>query len=77
MEPKEAHKYAKWCNDNGTIIYPVPLYDKGNSYHIAVERNKEASVGTMVFQSETKGNEKNVWEQIRFIYKLIYEKNHP
>jgi hypothetical protein len=52
MEPKRRTN-AAWCNDNGTIIYPVQLCLK-YSYHIAAERNKEASVGAMVLRRRTR-----------------------
>jgi hypothetical protein len=76
MEAKEAHRYQKWCNDNGTRIYPIPLYDKSNSYKICVEQGLKANTGKLVFEDNPKGNEPSVWDQIRQLYKIIYEREN-
>ena len=76
MEAKEAHQYQKWCNDNGTRIYPIPLYDKSTSYKICVERNLEANTGKLIFEDNPKGNEPSVWDQIKELYKIIYEREN-
>lgn len=76
MEAKEAHRYQKWCNDNGTRIYPIPLYDKSNSYKICVERRLKSNTGTLVFEDNPKGNEPSVWDKIRELYKIIYEREN-
>lgn len=76
MEAKEAQQYQSWCNDNGTRIYPVPLYDKSTSYKICVERNLTASIGKLVFEDNPKGKEPSVWHQIRELYKIIYKRDN-
>lgn len=76
MEILEPHQYMKWCNDQGTRIYPIPIYDKSTSYRICIERNLEASTGKLVFEDNPKGNEPSVWEQIRLLYKIIYEREN-
>ncbi len=76
MEVKEAHQYQKWCNDHGTRIYPIPLYDKSSSYKICVERNMVASTGSLIFEDKPKVWQVSVWDQIRILYKIIYEREN-
>ena len=76
METKDAHRYQKWCNDNGVRIYPVPLYDKSSSYKICVERNMEASTGKLIFEDKPKVGQVSVWDQIRILYKIIYKRDN-
>lgn len=76
MSPKEAHQYQKWCNDNRIRIYPIPIYDKSSSYKICIERDLKASTGKLVFEDQPKGKEPSVWEQIRLLYKMIYEREN-
>lgn len=91
MKPEEIH--FKWCVESGTRIYGVPVSDTNNGdYHIVVEENGIASIGSMVFNDKAiiKKNEKlignkkvittevtpSIWQQIRTLYKLIYEKHN-
>lgn len=69
--------HAKWCNDHGTIIYPVPVNatSKG-TYFIVVEKNGKPSQGKVIFKDEPAHNETSVWDQIRKLYRMIYEKNN-
>jgi len=76
MESKDAHRFQKWCNDNKILIFPIPLYDKSENYKICVERNGAGSVGKMIFENQPKGKEKSVWDQIRELYKIIYEREN-
>ncbi len=73
MEPRESHKYMKWCNDNQIIIYPLPAQAKDN-YRIVVERNGIASLGEKIFENNPKPPTVNVWDQIRLLYKMIYQR---
>lgn len=89
MKPEETH--FKWCTENGIRIYPVPVSaSHTGNYHIIVERNGEASKGSLIFNEkpiakiveEVVGNRivkktvltLSVSQQIQFLYKLIYEK---
>lgn len=76
MESREAHKYQKWCNDNGIRLYPIPTYDKSKKYFICKEDQGIGYVGKKVFGEETKGKEVSIWDQIREIYKIIYEREN-
>ena len=73
MKPEEIH--FKWCTENGIRIYPVPVStaNTGN-YHIVVERNGKASIGKLIFKNEPTKEQPSVWQQIRTLYKMIYEK---
>ena len=73
MKPEEIH--FKWCTENGIRIYPVPVSENytGN-YNIVVERNGKASKGSLIFKNEPTKEEPSVWQQIRTLYKMIYEK---
>lgn len=89
MKPEETH--FKWCTENGIRIYPVPVSaaHTGN-YHIIVERDGEASKGSLIFNEKpiSKTIEEQVGkrmvkktivtpsvsQQIQLLYKLIYEK---
>ena len=73
MEPREAHKYQKWCNDNGILIYPI-CTNSQDSYYIAVEREGKATKGDRIFENNPKPPAVNVWDQIRLLYKIIYER---
>jgi len=72
-----AYVHAKWCNDNGTVIYPVPVNatSKG-TYFIVVEKNGIPKKGKVVFKDEPAHNEPSVWEQIRTLYRMIYEQKN-
>lgn len=74
MEPKESHQYMKWCNDKEIRIYPIPLYENGHSYKICVERDGKASVGKITFENKSSREQKSVWDQIRELYKIIYQR---
>ena len=68
---------AKWCNDNGIIIYPVPVsaYSK-ESYYIVVERNGKPKKGERIFKNEPYKDDPSVWDQVRTLYRMIYEKSN-
>ena len=76
MDHKEAAVYFKWCNDNGILIYPVPIYENGHSYKICVERKGVASVGKITFENKGTKEQKSVWDQIRELYKIIYNREN-
>lgn len=76
MDIKEAHRYQKWCNDNEILIYPIPVYDKSESYKICVERNGVSSVGQLIFENQPKGKSNSIWDQIRELYKIIYQREN-
>lgn len=76
MEVLAPHQYQKWCNDHGIRIYPIPLYDKSSSFKICVEQNLKANIGKLVFEEKPKGNEPSVWDKIRELYKIIYEREN-
>jgi len=77
MDAKQAYKYVKWCNDNAILIYPIPYKSTGGSYHICVERKGVPTKGKVVFEDKPKRNENSIWDQIRELYKLIYEQENP
>lgn len=73
MKPEEIH--FKWCTENGIRIYPVPISEANTgNYHIVVERNGKASKGKLIFKNEPTKDQPCVWQQIRTLYKMIYEK---
>lgn len=45
--------------------------------HIAVERKNRVSIGDTIFYTDKKNSmNATIWEQIRIIYKMIYEKEN-
>lgn len=74
MEIKQSQYYQKWCNDNEILIYPIPLYENGHSYTICVEKKGIARAGKVVFENKGTKEKRSVWDQIRELYKLIYER---
>ncbi|MES2813227.1 MAG: hypothetical protein V4670_12205 [Bacteroidota bacterium] len=72
------HIYFSWCVNHGIRIYPIPVKEiYTGEYYLAVERNGISEKGNVKFKAETNGKENNVWQQIKLLYKLIYEKEHP
>lgn len=72
---KEYEKHFKWCTDNGIRIYPTPVSSANTGdYNIIVERNGIGSRGNMIFQDKPTNKNPSVWEQMRTLYRLIYEK---
>ena len=39
-----------------------------------MERNGKASIGKLIFKNEPTKEQPSVWQQIRTLYKMIYEK---
>lgn len=75
MKPEETH--FKYCTDKGIRIYPVPVSASNNGdYHIVVERKNRANKGKLVFKDKPKPSEPSVWQQIRTLYKMIYEEEN-
>jgi len=74
MEPAEFHKYAKWCNDQSVTIYPVPHH--GGGYKVTVCRNGAEKPGKLVFYDVAPKGGISVWDKIRELYKLIYDKEY-
>lgn len=77
---KQQHFFQKWCNDNGILIYPIPLEIRGE-YNICVERKGKAEKGEQIFKNEPQifkedpsKNKLSVWDQIKLLYKIIYER---
>lgn len=73
MDNKESHMYMSWCNHYGIKIYPVPQNNLG-IYKIQIDRNGKKSTGKLEFSNKPKQNENSIWDQIRELYKIIYEK---
>jgi len=74
MNPNEFHKYFRWCNDRGVRIYPV--LHKSGGYKISVERNGVEKPGKLVFYDVAPKGGISVWDKIRELYKLIYDKEY-
>lgn len=70
---KKAHRFQKWCNDREIFIFPIPTTVR-HEYNICVERNGKQSKGSMIFKNVSDSDVPNVWNQIRTLYQLIYEK---
>jgi hypothetical protein len=63
------YKYAKWCQDKGIKIYPVPISTAHTGrYYIVIERRNGARKGEKVFRDKATTTEPSVW------YKMIYDK---
>jgi hypothetical protein len=71
------YQHAKWCHDNGIFIYPVPVSatSKG-TYFIVVQEGNKHDQGKLIFKDEPDKNEPSVWEQIRTLYRMIYERKN-
>ena len=76
MTAKEKHFYAKWCNDNGITIFPVPMVNSGGIYKIAVSKNGEVKQGDQLYKDTPEKGipawSDKVWE----LYKIFYDKNN-
>jgi hypothetical protein len=90
MDSKLFYRYAKACNDNGTVIYPKP--SNSGKYKIIINRRGIEKVGEEIYQDQAYIKEEkfktpqgfkvikilvpSIWDKISDIYKEISEKNN-
>lgn len=73
MDPKELYKYTSFCWERDIKVLPKPVNNRG-LYRIKIERNGRGNTGQLEFLDKPKAGENSVWDQIRLLYKMLYEK---
>lgn len=74
--------HTKWCWEKEIFIYPKPIVSNGNICKIVVSIKGVEKVGEQKFTATKVDKNKythiELWEKIRELYKIFYEKkNEP
>ena len=74
--------HTKWCWENDITIYPKPITTNGNVCKIVVSIKGIEKVGEEKYVakqvSKSKYTHIELWDKIRELYKILYEKkNEP